>query len=315
MIGNLPREDPRFSGWMYRQSASLLRPFGLAASLLLSLSGCGPKQTNVIHQERSLYSNIYVTEEGGQRCMRFRVRMNTLAQGCVLRDDINRHALEYSKLVMVGAYAVPAPRRVLVLGLGVGVIPRTLQSLFPDAQIDIAEIDPAVVKIARTYFAYEPSPGVRVIVDDGRRFVRSQLRANKTYDLVVLDAFNGDYIPEHLMTSEFLQEVKSVIAPGGAVAANTFAGSKLFHSESQTYNSVFGGFVSINRLNRIILTTPQGPPALDMLSRNAAMLDHRLRRFGLRKEALLPLINSRPRWDRTAPILTDSYSPANLLNQ
>ncbi|MEO7188975.1 MAG: fused MFS/spermidine synthase [Sphingomicrobium sp.] len=284
-------------------------------TLASALGGCAAEKTNVIHQERSLYRNIYVTQEKGQRCMTFRVRLTAGPQGCIQLKDPALHSLDYSKLEMAGLYVVPDPQRVLVIGLGVGVIPRTVQELYPDAQMDVVEIDPAVVKIARNYFDYAPGRNVRVVVDDGRHFVRAQLRNRAKYDLIFLDAFNGEYIPEHMVTAEFLTEVKGLLSDHGAVAANTWSTSKLFDSESATYNKVFGGFASINRGNRIILATATGAPAVAVMTANASKLEPRLRRYGVTEKVLVSMLDGSPKWDSDAPILTDQYSPANLLNQ
>ena len=66
------------------------------------------------------------------------------------------------------------------------------------------------------------------------------MREQQRYDLIMLDAFDHEYIPEHLLTQEFLQEVKSLLAPGGVLAANTFSSSRLYDHESTTYAAVFG---------------------------------------------------------------------------
>ena len=60
------------------------------------------------------------------------------------------------------------------------------------------------------------------------------------HDLIMLDAFNGDYIPEHLMTREYLEETSKLMAENAVVVANTFSISQLYHHESTTYQAVFG---------------------------------------------------------------------------
>ena len=47
---------------------------------------------------------------------------------------------------------------------------------------------------------FEEREKIRVIVNDARVFTKRAVGRNEHYDLVMLDAFNGDYIPEHLMT-------------------------------------------------------------------------------------------------------------------
>ena len=55
----------------------------------------------------------------------------------------------------------------------------------------------------------------------------------------MLDAFDGEYIPEHLMTVEFL-EMRDLLSDDGVLVANTFASSKLYDYESATYAEAFG---------------------------------------------------------------------------
>ena len=96
------------------------------------------------------------------------------------------------------------------------------------------------------------------------------------YDLIMLDAFNGDYIPEHLMTREYLQEIRELLVDGGVVASNTFAISQLYHNESVTYDSVFGIFYNLkspDTANRVIIAR-RGPlpdrQELDRMARCSA---------------------------------------------
>ena len=54
----------------------------------------------------------------------------------------------------------------------------------------------------------------------------------------LISYFNGDYIPEHLITKEFLTEAKGLLTDNGILSANTFSLSKLYAHESATYKSV-----------------------------------------------------------------------------
>ncbi|MFM9785913.1 hypothetical protein ACKI13_48440, partial [Streptomyces scabiei] len=81
---------------------------------------------------------------------------------------------------------------------------------------------------------------------------------------------NGDYIPEHLLTKEFFKEIKSVLAPGGIVAANTFSSSKLYQHESATYHAVFGDFINVTtekNSNRIILAGFKSAPSQQTIAK------------------------------------------------
>jgi len=84
------------------------------------------------------------------------------------------------------------------------------------------EIDPAVVQIARSPFTFlKSSPAqVDVIVGDGRLSLENQLREGhaQNFDILVLDAFNSDAIPVHLLTVEALEIYLQHMNPDGVIA-------------------------------------------------------------------------------------------------
>jgi spermidine synthase len=147
-------------------------------------------------------------------------------------------------------------------------------------------------------------------------FVKRAGKADQRYDLIMLDAFDHEYIPEHLLTREFLLEVKALLAADGILAANTFSSSRLYHHESTTYQSVFGVFYNLRLKlkNRVILAKMDGLPSLDAIQRNAGLLEEKLKPLGFGGDWLVPLFSTERDWNPDARILTDQYSPSNLLN-
>lgn len=305
------------------------------ACLLLALASLAalvrPLDAKVVYTKRSLYRNLSVTEEGDQLCLRFAGVRAELAQSCIEKRDPAKLVFAYTQMVFAGLLVQPEPRRVLVAGLGGGSIPRVLHELVPQAQIDVVEIDPAVRDVAAEYFGFRAGDNVDVIIRDARVFVKHALRKRQRYDFIVLDAFNGDYIPEHLMTLEFLEECEALLAPGGVLVANTFSQSRLYDSESVTYERAFGWFLTLRRAasNRIIVTR-KGPPlsAGDLrrlaeqrvgpAAKDPAVAQaeaQRFERYGIDLLRIAHLARDRADWDPRARVLTDQYSPANLLNQ
>src|SRR5581483_8344979 len=149
---------------------------------------------------------------------------------------------------------------------------------------------------------------------DGRVFVKRALREPRRYDLVMLDAYDHEYIPEHMLTREFLQEVKGIMTPDGVLAANTFSMSRLYAHESATYAAVFGAFYNLKRRNRVIIAKLDGLPSAEVLRRNAERVQPRLASTGLDAAWLLPQFDTTRDWPSDARVLTDRYSPSNLLN-
>jgi spermidine synthase len=163
-----------------------------------------------------------------------------------------------------GLLLKPDPKRVLIAGLGGGTIPLVLSELFPDASIDVIEIDESVARVAKDFFFFKQTDLMRVHINDARVFIKRAALKEEKYDYIVLDAFSGDYIPEHMLTQEFLEEVKQVLAPDGVVVANTFSTSRFYDHESVTYQRVFGEFYNFKLPtsgNRIILTQLKSLPS------------------------------------------------------
>ena len=112
-------------------------------------------------------------------------------------------------------YAVET-RDVLCIGMGVGIVP--MQFAREGANVQVVEINPAVVPLAEKYFDFEPAK-VHLAIGDGRQFVT--LTTNR-YDVILLDAFLGESPPSHLMTREAFAAMRRCLKPGGVLVMNAF---------------------------------------------------------------------------------------------
>ncbi len=272
----------------------------------------------ILHREQSLYHTILIVAEPSRLCMQFSVRDGARNQSCVDPRRPKRMVFSYTRMVMAALLLVPEPMTVLVAGLGGGTLPTALATLLPEVRIDVVEIDPAVVKAAEKYFDFQETAGVRVHIQDARVFVKRALQQTDRYDLVILDAYSGDYIPEHLMTAEFLDETRRLLAPGGVVAANTFATSRLYDHESATYRSVFGEFFNLRvktSNNRVILAKDGQLPNKATLRANARRWRQPLKPFDVPITSYVGRLDTKIDWDLSKRPLTDQYSPANLLRR
>jgi len=289
--------------------------------LLLLLASLCAAQTaladRVIHREKSLYRNIVVTERSDRRCLAFSVKRQKRNQTCMNPEKPNQVVFPYVRMSFAGLLANPEPRHAMMIGLGGGTISNVLTELYPKLTIDLVEIDEAVVRVARDYFDFRESANTNVFIQDGRVFTRRAKIQGKKYDLIILDAYTGDYIPEHLMTQEFLQDVHDLLTPDGIVVANTFAISKLYDHESQTYASVFGDFINFKMRgtgNRVVIAARGSLPANSELRDNASRLGPRLLKpYDVDLVRYLSYLDREADWDTRKAPLTDQYSPANLL--
>jgi SAM-dependent methyltransferase len=107
--------------------------------------------------------------------------------------------------------------RVAVVGLGTGVM-----ALYgrKGQRLDFFEIDAAVVDIARQYFENLAASRADVhFVTGDARLALERLPAG-TYDLIILDAFNSDAVPTHLVTVEAVQSYLRLLRPDGLILFN-----------------------------------------------------------------------------------------------
>jgi spermidine synthase len=121
-------------------------------------------------------------------------------------------------IMLVAPYfnAEPSIQNMAVIGLAAGTIPKQFTRVFGPIPIDGVELDPAIVQVGRDYFALT-EPNINVIVGDGR-YQLNQL--HDRYDIITIDAYKVPYIPWHLTTREFFQEVKAHLTDKGVVAMN-----------------------------------------------------------------------------------------------
>jgi len=292
----------------------LRRGCAWALGLLLAAGAAGATGQRLIHSEKSLYRDVFVYEDGNTRCLCFTRLCAIGRQTCIDLKQPNRLVFEYTQMMLGALFLKPEPHSILIIGLGGGTLPRTLEKLLPGTDIDVVEIDPAVVGVAQQYFGFRPDEHIHLTVQDGRAYVRQALRGSKRYELIMLDAYEHQYIPEHMLTREFLSEVRSLLQPGGVVAANTFSSSQLYQNESVTYASVFGQFYNLRSGNRVILATNGTLTPIDEVTRNSRRFATVFEPYGFSAAAVLPMFSTHPDWDPSARVLTDQYSPSNLLN-
>lgn len=124
----------------------------------------------------------------------------------------------------VGRAIATAPDRdkglkVAAVGLGIGTVAAYAK---PGDSFTFYEINPHVVRFAQEYFTFlkEAAPAkVDIVLGDARMSLQ-QLAEPQNYDLIILDAFNGDAIPTHLLTREGFEVYLRHLRPGGMIAVH-----------------------------------------------------------------------------------------------
>jgi predicted membrane-bound spermidine synthase len=184
----------------------------------------------------SEYNDIFVNKRRDELTMSFQLKGWDYTESVINLRDPDDLPLRYAQ-VMTTAVLYPAePKKVLMIGLGGGSISTYLGRFMPETTIDTIEIDRRVIEAAKKYFGLRASDRMRYLDGDGRVFLN---RSKDVYDLILVDAYHGGYVPFHLLTKEFYTLVKARLAPGGAAAFNVHDGTKLYASTVKTLGEVF----------------------------------------------------------------------------
>ena len=205
---------------------------------------------------------------------------------------------------------------ILVIGLATGTIPRQHIAVYGDIPIDGVEIDPEIIQVGADYFGMnaQDMPSLTTYAQDGR-YVLNQL--DRTYSVIAVDAYRPPYIPWHLTTVEFFEEVRDRLEPDGVVAINvgrTSTDRRLVDAMTATLGEIFPSVHAMDvpaTFNTILIATLQ-PTSADNLARNLAELQNAganpllLDTLGLAVGAQVPAIPN-------DLVFTDDHAPVELL--
>lgn len=195
----------------------------------------------ILAKTRSRFNEVYVIQNGTQREMWFKGGGSFFLQSRMDTETRKFPVLVYSRMMLASLLFQHSPENILMLGLGGGSISKFLHHRFPEAQLDVVEVDPKVIKLCKNFFYLQESENYRLHAMDARIFVQNQI-GKKSYDLILLDVYKSGSVPYHLKTKEFYREILELLNPGGVVASNLYGKSNRLKPEDRaTFDSVFRG--------------------------------------------------------------------------
>jgi len=264
----------------------------------------------VLEEATSEFNTIQVTERGSVRTMYFIVEGRRYIESRWDTAHPSSLDLDYAR-TMMGAFLVhPNPRRVMMMGLGGGQLANFLFERFPGVEIDAVDIDPEVVRLAHKWFGVPPDSRYRTHVGDGRVFLE---QAKNPWDVVILDAFRGVFVPYHLKTIEAYRAVASALTDDGVVVANLHNQTRHYANDRRTLAEVFAyryPFLAEAGNQTSFVGAKQGPAVgVYELRRNARALADK---FDFDLMGLAARLMIARDFDLRAQILRDDFEPAEL---
>jgi spermidine synthase len=275
-----------------------------------------------ILQKETFYHRIRVEEDDEARYMYFD---RTLQSAMNLKDPTALRLI-YSRYTSLGFTFRPDAKKMLIIGLGGGSIPKKIQKEFPNIEIDAVEIDPEVIRIAKDHFNVKEGKNLRLHAQDGRLFLT---RTQNQYDIILLDAYFTDAIPFHLTTKQFFELAQKRLTPNGIIVANlisavTGPSGKIVRAFVRTQRQIYpqtyvfaarrADNVSLDTIQNVIVVATRDKQRLDIkeIVKRASAMDKGL--FPDPIQDIAAAYFDRP-VPEDVPILTDDYAPTDdLLN-
>jgi len=203
--------------------------------LILAVSGCDVSPGEIRFDKRSEFERILVVDKADKRYLRFG-KANSGNQSVISLSDPNAVPVEYIRISFLGMLMTPVQERVLMIGLGGGIFTSLLRRHYPNLWIDAVEIDPVVVEAAKDFFGVCEDDRFRIHVEDGEKFVRKTLHS---YDLVLLDAYGGEGIPQEIVSPAFFDAVKRILSGSGVAVLNLWDEARREPSIANVFRNTF----------------------------------------------------------------------------
>jgi spermidine synthase len=293
--------------------------FLLAGAVLLTFD---ITQAAVVFETTSAYHHIQVVDDGDVRTLCF----DRTSQSRMLMSDPLAGQFEYTEMFHLAWLWYGKITNVLMIGLGGASTQKAFEHDYPGVQLETAEIDPAVLRVATDYFHFRESPRQHVFLEDGRVYLR---RTTKQFDVILVDAYAenryGAFVQQHLLTREFFTLAASHLTTNGVLGYNVMGKldgwqDGLLGATYKTLKSVFPQvylFPCQTSLNVVFMATKSpestGLPLLwtrsDFLVREGRV---RLPSFSIRLSAFY---RGAPPATARAPLLTDDFAPVEGLLQ
>ncbi len=157
--------------------------------------------------------------------------------------DSDELVLEYARYYQLAGFFKPELKKTLLLGGAGYTFPRAFLEKYPNAEMDVAEIDPQMTRIAEKYFRLVPNPRLQIKHEDGRTFLNQAVSGS--YDVVFMDAYGSMFsVPFQLTTVEAVSQISRSLTDHGVVIFNiggaiSGESSRFFRAELATYRQVF----------------------------------------------------------------------------
>ncbi len=178
----------------------------------------------LIYQSHDDDGILEVVERDGFRSLHFGTYPR---QSSMLLSDPDKLALEYVRAMSSWfLFKELLDDEVLIIGLGGGSITKHLLHHFQDCRLKVIEYRQSVVKIARSHFGLPLDRRLKIIVDDGGRYLRQRTGTSQArYSVMIVDAFDHEGMAESINNKAFFEACKVTLKDDGILVINLWGGT------------------------------------------------------------------------------------------
>jgi spermidine synthase len=134
------------------------------------------------------------------------------------------------------------PKSFIIFGVGGGTVLKLIHKMYPAAIADAVDIDAEVIRIGKRYFGLDKL-GIRNFYCADA----SKLNINASYDFIVIDLYNGEHVPDFVLTSKFLKQIKQMLNPSGSILINYYD-DQAIHRDNDLNNSLNKIYRSVKKI-------------------------------------------------------------------
>lgn len=218
----------------------------------------------IIHEEKDQFGTLMVNTADNLVDLLFKEDPNAV-QSRINLSSPKIPELEYIRAMCLGASLSPAPRDILILGLGGGSLAKFYCENFPSAHIDIVDVRPSLWSVAKKFFQFLPSVNTRFHVEDAVNFVNRAADNKRSYDLILVDLYIDG--PSNVMSSPALwMPISQILSPLGFCLSNVWRFNSyeiLYEMLIQSFSRMFNTVARTDlQSNQCILTVSQLDPTV-----------------------------------------------------
>jgi spermidine synthase len=269
-----------------------------------------------VYETQTPYAQLSVVDEEGVRTL----YLGGAPQSATYLDGRDGYVFDYTSYLHIPMLFQKDVDRVLFIGGGGFTTPKRYLQEYPNVTVDVVELDPEVIDVAREYFDVPETDRLNVIQGDGREFLEE---TDRSYDVIVLDAYRKDRVPYHLTTVEFMRLTKSRLDADGVLMANVISarsgsGSQFFRAEYRTMQQAFAHVYAFPTSDTELLQNIE----LLAIKSEAGYTEAELRQLARAQEDRVGLdltvevsqyLNASDIETDDVPVLTDDYAPVDQL--